>query len=197
MSSQKCHCFTIQGKQCSRKATHGTFCWQHAKKCVVKHEPSLKEAPLKEPPEWDFDRTDPIPPSMKDLEYVYAAGSSPSEIMRYWILPPDWKLSVQKLPESGEQRPPPQVMSVKEYLTLLKTDPYIVYRILANGKKLSFNNQMLSEDPHKRAQEILSTNIVNMVNFRENILPQIRKNGKIVKQYTNADLDELEKIMSN
>lgn len=207
----RCACIKIDGTQCTRNGSiepthHPAYCWQH-QKCKNVGKPMLPvgkvyEIPVEKklitPPEWDWDKFHPIPESMKNLEYLYAAGSSKTEVARYWILPPDWPLSVQGLRRSSKK----QIMSVTDYFKLLEINQglsdedrdYYVYRVVVDGKNLGYHlGQILPSDPRGKAEIILSSRIHNMKGEAP-IYPQIRKNGKIVKQYTSKELDELAKI---
>lgn len=57
------------------------------------------------PPEWDFDKLNPIPTFLLAYDYLYGAGSSINEIVRYFILPDDYPLVGIQLPSKDGKIP--------------------------------------------------------------------------------------------
>ena len=55
-----------------------------------------------QPPIWDFDKRNPIPNFLLPYDYIYGAGSSTNEVVRYFILPENYHLTGVQLPGKGK-----------------------------------------------------------------------------------------------
>lgn len=72
------------------------------------------------PPEWDFDKMNPIPNFLLPYDYLYGAGASVNEVVRHFILPDNFPLVGIQLPAKGGKIPPREFeITVDDYLNQL------------------------------------------------------------------------------
>ena len=76
------------------------------------------------PPEWDFDRKNPIPTFLLPYDYIYTAGSMTNEVVRYFILHDNYSLIGTQLPnrEGTIFRHQVEILA-KDYLDQLEENP--------------------------------------------------------------------------
>lgn len=130
---------------------------------------------LATPPDDDLEKENPISESMKGLDYLYVAGSSPKEIHRYFILPPSAQVKVIYFKE-GSRKATRTITTLEKAKTLK----------LATIQTLD-GERILPDDP-----EELKTLVISGQVFRRSgsLPPQIRRDGKIVRQITDEDVNK-------
>ena len=91
-----------------------------------------------DPPKWDHDKKNLIPSFLLPYDYIYGAGSSNEEIVRYFILPENFPLIGTQLPSKKkmESRKEHEI-TVGDYLDQISDETDQPFMI--NGKKITFD----------------------------------------------------------
>jgi hypothetical protein len=138
-----------------------------------------------DPPTWDLEKESPVPPQYQQFDYIYAGGSSPFEIMRLFILPPDFKLLVGIYSPKGKEPEPEKPMTIAQVRRLIPGTYYVPPMVDWR------NVPIITQD---NLNDVLHFQIMNMAEHGHNNLdPQIRRNGKIIKQLNWNKLNQLYK----
>ncbi len=141
------------------------------------------------PAVWDFDKHVTRLPSLIPYRYVYVAGSSPSEVERYYDLPDDFTL-LQYLEASGEKGPRSVLITYKQWKQSKKKNvlTYIPGTLIEDEEgNLRIHRNIASPLPARGTKEynmILDSGVYNM-NSRTLTPPQWRLNGMIVGIFKN------------
>lgn len=91
------------------------------------------------PPEWDFDKKNPIPAFLLPYDYLYGAGSSVNEVVRHFILPDDYPLVGVQLPSMDGKIPRVEFeLTVGDYLGATGS-PDVTPRFLIDDQEVEAN----------------------------------------------------------
>ena len=134
------------------------------------------------PPPWDFDKHYPIPQSLRQFDYVYAAGNNINDVVRYWILPHNWHVMVTF---SKHGKTLHKEMSIKDWSKL--SDNHCTNVAIIDSITLEpidhVINKILPLSQLKRAL-LLEKLVIQDVNWSHSQNPQIRQNGQIIYRLT-------------
>jgi len=135
-----------------------------------------------------FDREHTIPTKLKDVPYIYTAGGTSAEVVRYFVLPDDTEVEIPSWTKTG--KPSKRKMTAAEFFRLPPEQQ-------TNNVKISgvrdFGVNRVASKLSDRFAELLLTSVIAAHDSFPEQLPQMRLKYRVVKQYTNAELDEMEK----
>lgn len=137
-----------------------------------------------------FDREHTIPTKLKEVPYVYTSGSTSAEVVRYFVLPDDMEVEIPSWTKSG--KPSKRKMTAAEFFRLPPEEQTIHVKI--SGVRDFSVNRVAPKLSDRFAELLLSSVIAAHDSYPEQ-LPQMRLKYRVVKQYTNAELDEMEKSL--
>ncbi len=135
-----------------------------------------------------FDRAHPIPAKLKDVPYIYTAGGTESEVVRYFVLPDEMEVEIPSWTKTG--KPTKKKMSAAEFFRLPEEQQTISVKIA--GVR-DFNVNRVAPKLSDRFGELLLTSVVAAHGSFPEQLPQMRLKHRIIKQYTEAELNEIER----
>lgn len=138
----------------------------------------------------DFDRDHTIPSKIKNDHYIYTAGGRSDEVVRYWLLSNDAIVEVPSHTKTG--KPKKEKMTVEEYFNMEERPA--LYLVQIAGIRNHTVNKIAPQNKSELAELMLTHTIASTPTSPESP-PELRKNYKIVKRYTQEDLDRMEEFI--
>jgi hypothetical protein len=195
MSRHHCKCVTAGGSQCTRYALDKSkYCWQHQnckqKSGRVRSKDTGKTGRVKDD---SFDTQVKIPSVLKKYKYVYTAGSSPSEVSRFYMIPHETLVDLLGI-ENGKRKVVQKAVVYRKLLRQLKKKRSMAMKAVLAGQNGKYDIQAnkISLDP---VRDVLERDIVTPLGT--SLPPQIRKNGKLVKQLPELSAKQAYAIYDN
>lgn len=158
----------------------------------TKPNPKTKKAKFGiKPPSWDFDAKNEIPESIIPYSYVYGAGSSENDIRRFFILPENFELEAIQYPSAAQNKKTKVFKITYKDFYIDKKKKYTdtdgetlvadIVRIpnINNTHRVNVIAPQINSEAWDGLSQTL--NIVDVENPRNFILPQLRREYRIIQ----------------